>query len=167
LDTPRRTPINQSHTGGDDEEEDEVPDDETINQMIARSEGEFDKYQEMDIERRREEARDLNRKPRLIEISELPAWLLKADEEIEALTCEDEDEDKIFGRGARARKEVDYSDGITEKQWLMAIEDGTLDDLEESVKEKKKVRIRGWVPFRHGQCLPQASYGWSMGGSYP
>ena len=46
----------------------------------------------------------------------------------------------MFGKGHRARKEVDYSDGVTEKQWLMAIEDGTLDDLEESIREKKKVR---------------------------
>ncbi len=43
--------------------------------------------------------------------------------QVERLTYEEE-EDKIFGRGSRARKEVDYSDQLTEKQWLEAIENG-------------------------------------------
>lgn len=30
----------------------------------------------------------------------------------------EEDEEKMFGRGSRQRKEVDYSDALTEKQWL-------------------------------------------------
>ena len=43
---------------------------------------------------------------------------------VERLTYEEE-EDKIFGRGSRARKDVDYSDQLTEKQWLDAVENGT------------------------------------------
>ena len=70
----------------------------------------------MDIERRRQEAQG-ERKPRLIEESELPKWLLKDEEEVQRLTVEDE-EDKIFGRGSRQRKEVDYSDQLTEKQFI-------------------------------------------------
>ena len=54
------------------EEDSEVPDDETVNQMIARTEEEYEIFQRMDIERRRMEARDQNRKPRLMEDSELP-----------------------------------------------------------------------------------------------
>lgn len=49
------------------QDEDEVPDDETVNQMIARTEEEFELFQQMDIDRRRQEARDPNRKPRLME----------------------------------------------------------------------------------------------------
>lgn len=30
----------------------------------------------------------------------------------------EEEEEKMFGRGSRQRKEVDYSDQLTEKQWL-------------------------------------------------
>lgn len=45
----------------EDDEDDEVPDDETINQMIARSEDEFNQFQSMDIDRRREEAGQLHR----------------------------------------------------------------------------------------------------------
>ena len=71
----------------------------------------------MDIERRRAEVASGQRKPRLMEETELPDWILKDESEIEKLTAEDEEE-KIFGRGNRSRKEVDYSDSLTEKQWL-------------------------------------------------
>jgi SWI/SNF-related matrix-associated actin-dependent regulator of chromatin subfamily A protein 2/4 len=45
---------------------------------IFRSEDEFERFQQMDIERRRHEAAlGSERKPRLIEESELPAFLLQ------------------------------------------------------------------------------------------
>uniref|UniRef100_A0A8C5M0B9 SWI/SNF related BAF chromatin remodeling complex subunit ATPase 4 n=1 Tax=Leptobrachium leishanense TaxID=445787 RepID=A0A8C5M0B9_9ANUR len=124
-----------------DEEEDEVPDDETVNQMIARHEEEFDLFMRMDLDRRREEARNPKRKPRLMEEDELPSWIIKDDAEVERLTCEEEEE-KMFGRGSRSRKEVDYSDSLTEKQWLKAIEEGTLEEIEEEVRQKKTTRKR-------------------------
>lgn len=119
----------------EDEEENEVPDDETVNQMIARSESEFELYQRMDIERRREEARQgAARKPRLMEESELPEWMSKDEEEVERLTCEEEEE-RVFGRGNRQKKDVDYGESLTEKEWLKAIgameEEGNVDDDEE------------------------------------
>lgn len=52
-----------------------------------------------------------------MEEDELPSWIIKDDAEVERLTCEEEEE-KMFGRGSRHRKEVDYSDSLTEKQWL-------------------------------------------------
>ncbi|KAF3846852.1 hypothetical protein F7725_003930 [Dissostichus mawsoni] len=45
------------------QEEDEVPDDETVNQMIARSEEEFELFMRMDLDRRREDARNPKRSP--------------------------------------------------------------------------------------------------------
>jgi len=101
----------------ENEEEDEVPDDETLNQMIARREEEFDLFMRMDMDRRREDARNPKRKPRLMEEDELPSWIIKDDAEVERLTCEEE-EATIFGRGSRQRRDVDYSDALTEKQWL-------------------------------------------------
>merc|ERR550517_1291590 len=58
---------------GDDDEENEVPDDDVVNQMISRSEEEFELFQKMDMEMKREqeELGDLS-KPRLIDVSELP-----------------------------------------------------------------------------------------------
>lgn len=51
--------------------------------MIARNENEFELFNRMDLERRREESKlGPNRKPRLVEISELPDWLVKDDDEV-------------------------------------------------------------------------------------
>uniref|UniRef100_A0A8C7D6D5 SWI/SNF related BAF chromatin remodeling complex subunit ATPase 2 n=1 Tax=Oncorhynchus kisutch TaxID=8019 RepID=A0A8C7D6D5_ONCKI len=126
------------------EEEDEVPDDETLNQMIARNEDEFELFMSMDLDRRREDARNPKRMPRLMEEDELPSWIVKDDAEVERLTCEEEEE-KIFGRGSRRRGDVDYSDALTEKQWLRAVEDGNLEEMEEEIRLKKsrKRRRRG------------------------
>ncbi|XP_030874376.1 probable global transcription activator SNF2L2 [Leptonychotes weddellii] len=88
--------------------------------MIARREEEFDLFMRMDMDRRREDARNPKRKPRLMEEDELPSWIIKDDAEVERLTCEEEEE-KIFGRGSRQRRDVDYSDALTEKQWLRHI----------------------------------------------
>lgn len=55
-----------------------------------------------------------------MEEDELPTWIMKDDAEVERLTCEEEEE-KMFGRGSRQRKEVDYSDSLTEKQWLKVV----------------------------------------------
>ncbi|XP_045889799.1 probable global transcription activator SNF2L2 isoform X3 [Micropterus dolomieu] len=123
------------------EEEDEVPDDETLNQMIARNEDEFELFMRMDMDRRREHARNPKRKPRLMEEDELPSWIIKDDAEVERLTYEEEEE-KLFGRGSRCRRDVDYSDTLTEKQWLRAIEDGNLEEMEEEIRLKKRKRKR-------------------------
>uniref|UniRef100_A0A3Q2Y493 SWI/SNF related BAF chromatin remodeling complex subunit ATPase 2 n=1 Tax=Hippocampus comes TaxID=109280 RepID=A0A3Q2Y493_HIPCM len=123
------------------EEENEVPDDETLNQMIARNEDEFELYMRFDMDRRREDARNPKRKPRLMEEDELPSWIIKDDAEVERLTYEEEEE-KMFGRGSRCRRDVDYSDALTEKQWLRAIEDGNLEEMEEEIRLKKRKRKR-------------------------
>ena len=88
----------ESSSSSEDEEETECPDDENVNQMIARSEEEYELFQKMDIDRRREEAQaGANRKARLIEASELPEFLLQQDEDFE----EEEEEEVILGRGNR------------------------------------------------------------------
>lgn len=66
-------------------QENEVPDDEMVNRMLARTEDEFNLFQKMDLERRREEAKlGSNRKSRLVEEAELPDWLVKDDDEVRA-----------------------------------------------------------------------------------
>ncbi|XP_028404459.1 transcription activator BRG1-like isoform X2 [Dendronephthya gigantea] len=119
----------------DEEEENEIPDDETVNQMIARSIEEFEIFQKMDTERKLLEEKS-GGKPRLMRSNELPSWIIKDDAEVERLTNEDEEE-KLFGRGSRQKKTVDYSEPLTERQWLKAIEDGCLDEMEERQKTKK------------------------------
>ncbi|KAJ1526334.1 hypothetical protein ONE63_009483 [Megalurothrips usitatus] len=127
----------------DDEEENEVPDDEVVNQMIARHENEFDTFQKMDLERREKETQN-----RLIQEDELPEFLQRDEEEIENL-CEEDDEEEPqeLGRGSRQRKEVDYTDSLTEREWLRAINEGSGNEEEEEdeidgshKKSKKKSR---------------------------
>ncbi|VDP73657.1 unnamed protein product, partial [Schistosoma curassoni] len=104
-----------------DEEEDEAPDDETINQMLARNEEEFEIYQRLDAERQFAESQQAKREPRLMEFSELPKWIVRDDIELErSLSLED----NVFGM-KRQRKEVDYSDALTERQFLKAIDEET------------------------------------------
>lgn len=101
-------------TKEEDNDEDEIPDDDAVNQMIARSEEEFEIFQNMDIERRREEAAEYRRKPRLVEMDEIPPSLLEASRKFEA---KDEDSnvpdkelaEKMSGGERRARKKVNYS----------------------------------------------------------
>lgn len=93
-----------STTGDDAENENEIPDDETINQMIARSEEEFEIYQKEDIKRRQDTPDD----KRLISEDELPKWLTIDEAEVERIANQ-EAEEKIFGRGSRQRKEIDYN----------------------------------------------------------
>lgn len=116
----------------DEEEENEVPDDEMINLMIQRSEDELELFKKMDIERKEH---DGNRS-RLITEDELPDWLVKEDDEVDRWNYE---EDSILGRGSRQRKEVDYTDSLTEKEWLKAIDgENDFEDEEEDDRDKKQ-----------------------------
>merc|ERR1719450_1725041 len=134
----------------DEDEENEVPDDEVVNQMLSRNEEEFEMFQRMDIERRRSEA-DLGdqRKPRLIEESELPEFLLQSQEDLEMMEIDEEAQaaqlEQERGRGNRVRKEVTYQEQLSERDWLKAIgaeededeEDATGGFPEETPKKKK------------------------------
>ncbi|CAD7080477.1 unnamed protein product [Hermetia illucens] len=124
---------------GDEEEENEVPDDEMINLMIARSEDELELFKKMDVERKKNDMANHPGRQRLIDESELPDWLVKEDDEVERWqTYED---DSVLGRGSRQRKEVDYTDSLTEKEWLKAIDDGAeFEDEEEEEREAKRKR---------------------------
>jgi len=134
----------------DDDEENEVPDDDVVNQMISRSEEEFELFQKMDIERKREEEElgDLS-KPRLIAMSELPEFLLQSQEDLEAMDVDEAAEQAKIeaerGRGNRVRKEVTYQEQLSEQDWLKAIgadadEDGEEDASEDTQRKKKNSR---------------------------
>lgn len=133
------------HQDGDDEEEEnEVPDDDLINEMIARSEEELEIFKQIDIERRKTETQT-----RLIDESELPDWLVKNDDEVvcnKGQSWSFVDEDEILGRGSRQRKEVDYTDSLTEKEWIKAIDDEfeeeEEDDDDDEVLDKKRKKGR-------------------------
>lgn len=132
-----------------------MPDDEAINTMIARSEEEFEIFQKMDIDRRRQEATEYRRKPRLIEESEIPQSII---EQSKRFT---EDEEKAIAQaasgaptiealssdGRRKRKDVNYSaDLMSDKEWLKTIDeafDDSGEDEEEVPAKKKRGRKSG------------------------
>ncbi|CAF4757373.1 unnamed protein product, partial [Rotaria magnacalcarata] len=45
-----------------------------------------------------------------------------------------------FGKGRRQRKDVDYSDNLTEREFLQALEEGNLDDAVEQKRVRKQNR---------------------------
>ena len=47
-------------------------------------------------------------------------------------------EEHLFGRGSHQQCEVDYSEILTEREWLKVVEDGTLEEVEEHVEEEKE-----------------------------
>merc|ERR1712066_217970 len=109
-----------SEEEGDEDEENEVPDEDVVNQMISRSEEEFELFQKMDMERKREEEAlgDLA-KPRLIDVSELPEFLLQTEEDLDMIEMDEAAEkarlEQEMGRGNRVRKEVTYQEQLNER----------------------------------------------------
>ena len=73
---------------------------------------------------------------RLITEDELPDWLKNDVEAVEKTLENDED----FGKGRRQRKDVDYSDNLTEREFLQALEEGNLDDAVEQKRQRKQSR---------------------------
>ncbi|RHZ75782.1 hypothetical protein Glove_209g141 [Diversispora epigaea] len=122
--------------GGGDERED--LDDDEINEIIARSEDELTLFRKMDEERTRAEeakwkGKGLPIPERLITESELPQVYLREFRPIP-------DDGVEYGRGQRPRKEVIYDDGLTEDQFLAAVENNV--DLENLIAKKQKANRR-------------------------
>ena len=113
----------------------EEMDDEDLNAIIMRNEGEFEIFQEMDAERARTEPYGPGKKlPRLLNESELPDIYLN--EEAPIVEVLDE---STLGRGARERTKVKYDDGLTEEQWLDAVDAD--DDSIEAAVARKQARV--------------------------
>ncbi len=122
-------------------DEDELPTDKQINQMLARSPGEYELFQQIDkerLERERAEARKKGRReplPRLMQEDELPEWLLAEDGPLTT-----GDMIMNYGRGQRSRPAVNYSDGLTDNQWTRIIEEGGDEEDVEELRMKNLAR---------------------------
>ncbi|KAK3340212.1 SNF2-family ATP dependent chromatin remodeling factor snf21 [Neurospora tetraspora] len=116
--------------------EQEEMDDEELNMILARNEDELVTFQQLDDERARDPlygtAPGCKAIPRLMAEKELPDIYLQDDNPIE------EEEAVSLGRGARERTKVKYDDGLTEEQWLMAVDDD--DDSPEAAAARKAAR---------------------------
>ncbi|KAI8076515.1 SNF2 family N-terminal domain-containing protein [Gilbertella persicaria] len=119
---------------------DEEIDDEELNEMLQRSETDLEVFHRIDDEREEQDRRNWQMqgrrgKPdRLIQDSELPDIYLNDDP-----LPETEEDPLSFGRGQRAKESVRYDDGLTEEQWLNALEDDNV-DLDEVIARKERRR---------------------------
>ncbi|CCX34630.1 Similar to Chromatin structure-remodeling complex subunit snf21; acc. no. Q9UTN6 [Pyronema omphalodes CBS 100304] len=112
---------------GDNEE----LDDDELNEIISRNDSELELFKKMDDERNSDAKYGINgTTPRLFTESELPELYLR-----ENVLPIAEDTGPV-GRGARERKVTSYDDGLTEEQWLDAI-DNDEDSIEDAVNRKR------------------------------
>ncbi|KAG0051732.1 hypothetical protein BGZ83_003350 [Gryganskiella cystojenkinii] len=128
----------------DDVEAEEDMDDDELNEIVARSDEEIKIFKRLDEERKRQEDEEwkasgsvLPRFERLIQESELPDVYL-VDEDAQVAVEVEED----LGRGQRARVETRYDDGLTEAQWLKAVEDdsGDVNELIAAKADRRRKR---------------------------
>ncbi|KAH9938975.1 P-loop containing nucleoside triphosphate hydrolase protein [Epithele typhae] len=128
-----------------EEENEEAGDmnDDEINEIIARSPEEAILYHEYDVQRSREQLEAWKRAgfrgkppPPLMQLEELPECY-RTDEPF----TQENELDEVEGRGHRRRTVVNYSDGLSDDQWAMAVEDGEdIQELSERAREKKDRR---------------------------
>ena len=111
---------------GDQEE----MDDDDLNDIMARSPEELEMFQRIDEERVRNDQYGPGRKfARLMTEDELPDIYLHENNVVA------EQVEEIAGRGARERTSIKYDDGLTEEQWLEAV-DNSDDNIEDAVARK-------------------------------
>ncbi|KAH6660788.1 SNF2-family ATP dependent chromatin remodeling factor snf21 [Truncatella angustata] len=111
-------------------------DDEEMNMILARNDDELVLFQQMDDERAKDplygSAAGSKAIPRLMTESELPDIYMAEGNPVQ------EEEEVVLGRGARERTRVKYDDGLTEEQWLMAVDDD--DDSPEAAASRKQAK---------------------------
>ncbi len=112
------------------EDEDEDLDDDELNELLARNDDEQVLFKRMDKERLADKSQPINR---LMTYDELPP-VFKEDikQHLEPVKNES------LGRGARERKKVYYDDGLTDEQWLNAIDGEEEDGIEKAIEKKQR-----------------------------
>ena len=108
----------------------EEMDDDDLNMQMARSDEELVLFGQMDQDRAKNSEYGPGKKhARLMEESELPDMYMSEDNPVP------EQVEEYAGRGARERTRVKYDDGLTEEQWLNAVDDDE-DTLEDAIARK-------------------------------
>ncbi|KAG0180872.1 hypothetical protein DFQ28_000473 [Apophysomyces sp. BC1034] len=133
----------EDKSGELDEADDEELDDEELNEMLKRSEDEIPVFQRIDRERDREDLETWRRRggrgrklDRLVQESELPE-IYRQEENI----MEEDGPMLEYGRGQRVKGSIRYDDGLTEEQWVNALEDEDI-DLDDLIARKEARRRR-------------------------
>jgi len=148
TDTERREKLEDllKKRSPEDDSDGEIPDDEQLNETIARNEEEFKAYEQMDQERYEREkdiypnfkypskTEEKFHNYRLITYEEIPDWL-KQENKIE-------EEIKEYGRGNRARKQVSYVLDLGDGEGS----DSSDEDVEEPISETSERKTRNVKP---------------------
>ncbi|KAF2750297.1 hypothetical protein M011DRAFT_484143 [Sporormia fimetaria CBS 119925] len=114
--------------------EQEEMDDDDLNMIMMRSDDELTLFQKMDEDRLKNDKYGPGKKlPRLLGENELPEIYLTDDNPVV------EEIEEVTGRGARERTRVKYDDGLTEEQWLEAVDND--DDTIEAAIARKEAKI--------------------------
>ncbi|KAK4501861.1 hypothetical protein PRZ48_007670 [Zasmidium cellare] len=122
----------------------EEMDDDDLNLIMMRNDEELELFQQMDRDRAKTEKYGPDKKyPRLLGESELPDIYMNEDNPVV------EEIEYNLGRGARERTKVKYDDGLTEEQWLDAV-DNDEDTIEEAIA-RKQARIQKRVSNKEGR----------------
>lgn len=120
------------------DEEEELDDDE-LNEILARNDGERELFRKIDEERNAASPYGKDKKlDRLMSESELPDIYKEESLNKESIDPEPVDTNH-YGRGARERKVMHYDDGLTEEQWVEAIDADN--DTPEEATARKRARI--------------------------
>ena len=118
-------------------EENDSLDDDELNDILARSEDEKKMFTEMDTQRiiqEKQQSRQGGYLTRLMTKEELPEVFT------EDISHHFEKDTKELSR-MREKKRVKYDDGLTEEQWLMAMDDDN-DTVEDAIRRKEEKRAR-------------------------
>ncbi|KAJ6356412.1 hypothetical protein OIU78_004505 [Salix suchowensis] len=114
----------------------DVPSEREINRLAARSQEEFRIFEDMDKDRRKQE----DYRSRLMEEQEVPEWAYPAPDNKEG-KGKGFEQNSTGVLGKRRRKEVIYSDTLSDLQWIKAVENG--EDMSKlSSKGKKQEHAR-------------------------
>ncbi|KAF2657427.1 hypothetical protein K491DRAFT_327057 [Lophiostoma macrostomum CBS 122681] len=112
--------------------EQEEMDDDDLNLIMMRSDDELVQFQQMDRDRLKNDVYGAPPKkfPRLLAENELPDIYVDENPIVEEV------EETPKGRGARERTRIKYDDGLTEEQWLEAV-DNDEDTIEDAIARKE------------------------------
>ena len=126
--------------------------DEQLNEIIARTDEEFERFTKMDCERYKLEDRHArlaeirehkpNKKDtpderinyRLVQEWEMPQWIVKSVKEDPI-----EEDPTLYGLGKRKRGDVNYKDELSEAQFLKIVDAG--DDPAAEQEKRRKMRL--------------------------
>lgn len=114
--------------------ENEEMDDDELNEVCARTDAELELFRKMDEERNKDKLYGTNGElPRLYSEAELPDLYINEQPIVEEVKLPE-------GRGARERAAIRYDDGLSEEQWLDAIDND--EDVEEIIRQKREKEER-------------------------